>query len=372
MTSSYRRIAAAAPAPALLPLIILALAQASTPGCARSEAEPAKAGNTAESPAVAIHLTDVREMKIPRVLTLSGSLTGAERAQVASGAAGKVLATYVERGSVVRKGTTLARLDSRILNAQLEELTAQVESLRAQQSQATVDCDRTQQMFTKGAVAKADFDRSQTQCATAKWSLAGAEARRNQLTESLRDTEIRAPFSGMVVERNVSAGEWVRVDSPVVSLVSTDALRVELTVPEADVAGLKTGQSIEFRIPASGGKTTYRGKLKYIGPSVRSQSRDAIAEAVLDSLAPELRPGMFVTAEIALGEQVVPGVPRTAIVSEGTQHRLFVASAGRLEERLVQVGDTRGNDIPVLNGVKAGERVAAIATAELHDGVRVK
>lgn len=368
MTSSHPPRLAAPP----LVTILLSLALGATSGCARSEAEPAKAGSAGDSPPLAVHLADVREMTIPRLLTLSGSLVGAERAQVASGAAGKVLATYVERGSVVKKGSTLAKLDSRMLNAQLAEIAAQIESLRVQQSQATLDCDRSQQMFSKGAVAKADFDRSQTQCATAKWSLAGAEARRNQLTEALRDTEIRAPFSGLVVERSVSAGEWLRVDSPVVSLVSIDALRVELTVPEADVAGLRTGQAIEFRIPAAGGKTTYRGKLKYIGPSVRSQSRDAIAEAVLDSPAPELRPGMFVTAEIALGEQVVPGVPRTAVVSEGAQHRLFVASAGRLEERLVQVGDTRGNDIPVLNGVKAGERVAAIATAELHDGVRVK
>jgi membrane fusion protein (multidrug efflux system) len=369
--SSARILGIAAPlAPRLFMLTLALLGPAAA--CGRSEAEPVKPGAATETPSVSVQLTPVREMTVPRVLTLSGSLIGAERAQVAAGAVGKVLATFVERGSVVRKGAVLAKLDARILNAQLEEATAQVESLRAQRGQASLDCQRTQQMFDKGAIARADFDRSQTQCATSRWSLAAAEARRNQLTESLHDTDIRAPFAGMVVERNVSAGEYLRVDSPVVSLVSIDSLRVELTVPEADVAGLKTGQTMEFRVPASGGKTTYRGKLKYIGPSVRQQSRDAVVEAVLDNPAQELRPGMFVTAEIALGEQRVPGVPRTAIVSEGIQHRLYVAAAGRLEERLVQVGEARGQDIPVLNGVKTGERVAQTVTAELHDGVRVK
>lgn len=356
--------------------------------CARSEAlaeGTAGATQQAESAPIAVSLVPVREISVPRTLTLSGSLIGSEQAQVAAGAAGKVLATYVERGSVVRKGSTLAKLDARTLNAQLEELTAQIESLRAQQGQADLDCARTQQMFTKGAIAKADFERAHTQCETAKWSLAGAEARRNQLTEALHDTEIRAPFSGLVVERAVSAGEWVRVDSRVVSMVSTDSLRVELTVPEADVAGLKPGQPIELRVPAAGTAITYRGKLKYIGPSVRQQSRDAVVEAVLDHQAPELRPGMFVTAEIALGQQKVPAVPRTAVREDGPERHVFVAMEGqqqgrqqgqqqgqRLEDRLVQLGAPRGTDLPILNGLKPGERVADPASPALHDGVRVK
>jgi len=348
-------------------------------GCARSEAEtkpPAEVAAAAaaaelEATPVPVSLVQVRQISVPRVLTLSGSLIGSEQAQVAAGAAGKVLATYVERGSVVRKGATLAKLDARALNAQLEELTAQIESLRAQQGQANLDCERTQQMFAKGAIARADFERAGTQCATAKWSLAGAEARRNQLTEALRDTEIRAPFSGLVVERSVSPGEWVRVDSRVVSMVSTDALRVELTVPEADVAGLAPGQPLELRVPAAANGTTYRGKLKFIGPSVRQQSRDAVVEAVLDNQAPELRPGMFVTAQIAVGQQALPAVPHTAVRSEGLQRHLFVEVGGRLEDRLVQVGAERGGDLPILNGVKLGERVANPALPALHDGVRV-
>jgi len=259
-----------------------------------------------------------------------------------------------------------------MLNAQAQEVTAQVESLRAQQAQAQLDCARTQQMFDKGAIAKADFDRSQTQCVTAKWSLAGAEARRVQLAESLRDTDIRAPFTGMVVQRSVSAGEYVRPDSPVATVVSTDSLRIELTVPEADLATVKMGQSIEMRIPATGGNTVYHGKLKYIGPSVRAQSRDGIVEAILDNPAHELRPGMFVTAQIALGVQTVVGVPRTAIRKEGIQNHVFVASGGKLEDRLVQIGDAQAQDVPVVNGLKAGEQVVENATAELHDGVRVK
>jgi membrane fusion protein (multidrug efflux system) len=339
-------------------------------GCAKSEAEPSATSAVVEAPPLSVKVVPASSVKVPRVLTLSGSLTGAEQAQVAAGATGKILATYVERGSVVRKGAVLARLDVRILGAQAEEATAQVETLKAQQAQARLDCDRTQHMFDKGAIAKADFDRAQTQCVTAKWSLAAAVARKAQVAESLQDAQIRAPFSGLVVERAVTAGEYVRPDSRVVTLVSVDALRVELTVPESDVAHIKVGMPVDFQ--ASGGDTRYTGHVKYIGPSVRQQSRDAVVEATVDSPPHELRPGMFVTARLALGEDAVPAVPKSAVKVDGSQRRVFVVVKGRLEERLVQAGEERGGVIPVLNGVKPGDIVVENVTADVRDGARVK
>lgn len=344
-------------------------------GCARSAAEtkaPAQAGPV-EAPPISVTPVAAVAIKVPRVVQLSGNLTGAEQAQVAAGATGKILATYVERGSVVSKGTVLARIDSRLLGAQSEEAEAQIETLKAQQAQAHLDCDRTKQMFEKGAIAKADFDRAQTQCVTAKWSLAAAEARKTQISESLRDTQIRAPFSGLVVERSVTAGEFVRPDSRVVTLVAVDPLRVELSVPEADLARIKAGAAIEFRSAATGGDgKTYRGKIKYIGPAVRQQSRDAIVEATVENAGHDLRPGMFVTAKLALGEQTVPAVPKSAVKNDGAQRRLFVVVGDRIEERVVQTDDERGGLIPILNGVKAGEMVVATLTPDVRDGARVK
>jgi len=380
----------ARPAAARFPrgLILLAVTSAGAAaalgaGCSRSSASSPPSAETGSKPPpdssapVAVTLAEVREMKVPRVLTLSGSLTAAEEAQVAAGAAGKVLATYVERGSVVKKGAVLAKIDARLLGAQAEEADAQVETLKAQQAQAHLDCDRTKHMFDKGAIAKADYDRAQTQCVTAKWSLAAAEARKNQASESLRDTQIRAPFSGLVVERGVTAGEYVRPDSRVVTLVAVDPLRVELSVPEADVARIKAGALIEFRpsgASSGDGKTAarYKGHIKYIGPAVRQQSRDAIVEALVENADHELRPGMFVTAKIALGEQTVPAVPKAAVKYDGTQRRLFVVVGDRIEERVVQADEERGGLVPILNGVKAGEMVVATLGPDVRDGARVK
>jgi membrane fusion protein (multidrug efflux system) len=351
------------------PSVLAPLALLLAAGCHRSPAEVSKGPPDSSAP-IAVNQVAARELKVPRVLVLSGSLIGSEEAEVAAGAAGKVLSTHVERGAVVKKGALLVKLDARTANAQAEEAAATLGSLKAQEEQAKLDCARTEQMFAKGAISKADYDRAQTACKTTKFSVSAAQARKLLTAEALRDTEIRAPFSGMVVERFVSAGEYVRPDSKVVTLVDVDSLRVELTVPEADVAQIRQGMTVEFR--TSGTAKPVHGRVRYVGPAVRKQTRDAVVEAVVDNAGHDLRPGMFVTAELALGEMTLPAVPEKAVRAEGTLRHVYLVQAGRVEDRLVQVGETREGLVPVVNGLKAGDRVVAEVTPEVRDGARVK
>jgi len=349
---------------------VLALGSA----CERSSAEPkaAAAQGQQEAPPIAVKLVSAETINVPRVLTLSGTLIGAAEARVAAGAAGKVVSTHVERGSLVKKGFVLARLDSRMLSAQAQDARAQYESMKIQEAQAKVDCERTQHMLDKGAISKADYDKTRLQCETSKWSVSAAEARKNQAADALEDTEIKAPFTGMVVERTVTAGEYVRADSPVVTLVDVDSLRVELTVPEADLTDVRQGMVVDFRTAADEGSAVHHGKIRYIGPAVRQQTRDAVVEALVDNGTHDLRPGMFVTAKVALGQRSLPGVPETAVRTDGSQRHVFVNVGGRLEDRLVQLGESRGGMVAVVAGVKTGEPVVADLSPDVRDGAKVR
>ena len=105
---------------------------------------------------------------------------------------------------------------------------------------------------------------------------------------------------------------------------------------------------------------------------MRRQSRDAVVEAVFANEKKDLRPGMFVTARLALGEQTLPAVPAKAVRADGTLKHVFVATAGRLEDRIVQAGEPVGNEIPIVSGVKTGEQVVAELTPDVRDGAKVK
>jgi membrane fusion protein (multidrug efflux system) len=348
---------------------VLVAASLLVAGCKQPPAESSKGPPDSSAP-ISVKQVAAREVTVPRVLLLSGSLIGNEEADVAAGAAGKVLSTHVERGAVVRKGALLVKLDARMVNAQAEEAAAQLASLKAQEEQARLDCARTDQMFAKGAISKADYDKAQTACKTTRFQVSAAQARKNLSAEALHDSEIRAPFSGMVVERFVSAGEYVRPDSKVVTLVDVDSLRVELTVPEADVSQIKPGMQVELRTAANG--RTVHARVRYVGPAVRKQTRDAVIEAVVDNAGHDLRPGMFVSAELALGQQTLPAVPESAVRAEGTLRHVFLVQGNRVEDRLVQVGEPRQGLVPVVNGLKTGEQVVAELTPEVRDGARVK
>ena len=177
----------------------------------------------------------------------------------------------------------------------------------------------------------------------------------------------------MVIERFVTAGEYVQAASPVVSLVDVDALRVE---PHRARGRRRFDQAmgmvVDFHTASNDNGPAYRGKVRYIGPSVRAQSRDAIVEAAIENQGHDLRPGMFVTARIALGEQTLPAVPASAVRTDGNLRHVFTVAEGRLEDHLVQVDETRAGLVPVVAGIKAGDRVVVDVTAEMRDGAKVQ
>jgi RND family efflux transporter MFP subunit len=141
-------------------------------------------------------------------------------------------------------------------------------------------------------------------------------------------------------------------------------------VPEADVAQIRQGMTVEFHTTAD--NKVVRGRVRYVGPSVRKQTRDAVIEAAVDNAGHDLRPGMFVTAELALGQQTLPAVPETAVRAEGPLRHVFLVQNGRLEDRLVQAQDPREGLVPVVSGLKAGENVVVDVTPEMRDGARVR
>ena len=134
---------------------------------------------------------------------------------------------------------------------------------------------------------------------------------------------------------------------------------------------VKQGMKVDFRAASGGDGRVFHGKIRYVGPSVRRQSRDAIVEAVFANETHELRPGMFVTARVALGEQVLPAVPSKAVRADGALSHVFVAAGGRLEDRLVQAGEPAGRsgaDRQRPQGGRTGRRRADPRRARRRQG----
>lgn len=318
-----------------------------------------------------VETTEVRSQPTPRVLALTGTLKADQESDVAANTSGRVTRTLVERGTALARSAPLAYLDVRQTKLAAQAAQAELESARASQGLADADCERYQHLFEKGAITRQELETKTTSCSTSKEAVTAAESRARQAAETLADGVVRAPFAGVVSERFVSVGEYVQPGTKVAHLVQTDPLRVELTAPEAYVAAVKVGLEVQFEVAALPGRT-FAGKVTRVSPALASDSRSLFFEAQVRNPDGALKPGMFVSARMALGSEELPAVPRSALRQDGETTRAFVVSNHKLEERVIQPVEVAGDLVPVRSGLRTGERVVSKLSDALTDGTAVE
>jgi membrane fusion protein (multidrug efflux system) len=336
--------------------------------CARSSAEASAPAPTAR---VEVETVLARTADVQRTLVVTGALKANQESEVAAATSGLVVRAPVERGTVVSRGALLAALDVRQASFSEAEARANLESARASQALNEADCTRYQRLFDKGAITRQELDSRTTACSTGQASVTAADSRARRATATLADAVVRAPFDGVVSERYVSPGEYVQPGTKVAHLVQTDPLRVELSVPESAVGAVRAGLQVQFEVAALPGRT-FTGTVAHVSPALGSTTRTLTFEALVKNADGALRPGMFVSARLALGTEALPTVPRAALSSDGQITRAFVVKDGRLEERVVQPAATEGDEVPIRSGIAGGERVVARWDGKLVDGSAVE
>lgn len=350
--------------------IVTIMAAGGAAGCKRPTDTSLEADTT---PPAAVQTEAVTEVEVPVTLRLAGSLKGERETDLAANASGRVTATSAERGSQVVPGQVLAQLDVRAASLAANEAKAQAESVRAQQAQAQTDCARYGKLRETGAISDAEYERVAVQCRTLPLSAEAASARASIAAQNVGDGAIRAPFAGVITERYVDVGEYVRQDSRVVTLVSVDPLRLEMSVPEADAARVAEGNEVGFRVAAHQGRR-FVGRVRFVSGAIRASTRDLAVEALVENGDRALKPGMFADVELVVGARKLPGVPKAAIFDAGgTPHAFFVVD-GRLEERALATAEGPGEaaTVGVLKGARPGERVAVGDVRTLRNGARVR
>jgi membrane fusion protein (multidrug efflux system) len=348
-------------------LLLLAVITSAS-ACSKSSANSAAAP---PDPIVKVPLATVESQTAPQLLEITGSVKPDQSAKVASDIAGRALAVMVDEGSRVKQGDPLIRLDTSNAQISAQQVGAQLESARAQYQMAQTDCKAAQALLDKGAITKQQFDRETTNCTAAMQNVAAIQAQARQVGKQITDGVVRAPFTGVVAQKLVEVGEWVAPGTPVVELIDDDPLKVDVSVPESAARAVKEGLDVELDAVAYP-EQKFHAKITKVGVALNTMPRALVCEATIDPGTP-LKPGMFVTVKVTLSNQPMPVVPKTAVSQRGTTWRLWVVVKGHLEERVVQLGpELPGGKIVIVDGVKAGDKVAAQVTDLVADGARVE
>jgi len=336
-------------------------------GCARAEAAPAPGP---EPDPIRVTTVKVEEHSLPKTLLLTGSVTAHRTSDVASSGAGKVVDARIERGSRVEKGAILARLDTRASGLAAAEASASASAARSQERLAKLECQRAERLFAQSVISSAEHDRMKSGCETATAGATAASARAARASKDVSDGVIRAPFSGIVVERFVDVGEFVGPGTKVARIVERDPMRVELSVPESAVTRLSKDQKLTFGVAPLPGREL-DARIRFIGPVLDSRTRNLVVEAEVESEEPALMPGMFATSRLSVGARRELAIPEAAITGSASSPRAFVVVDGHAVERVLRLGERSAGLVAVEKGLSKGEEVVMRPDGAVRDGARV-
>jgi membrane fusion protein (multidrug efflux system) len=284
----------------------------------------------------------------PQTLHAIGTVAAVHGVTVSADLPGLVESIGFDSGRSVRAGEVLVRLDTRQERAQLAAAEAQLELTR-------LNLERTRDLVAQGVVSRADNDRVVAENKQ-------AEARVGEIRATIDRKQIRAPFSGILGIRQVNLGQYLSGGDPIVALQSLDPVYVNFAVPQQNVAQARVGGAVNS--------------------VVDDATRNVQVQATLANPRGRLRPGMFVEAEVVVGEsRPVVALPASAIGYAPYGDSVFVVddmkgpdgqSYRGVRQQFVKLGDARGDQVAVLSGLHAGEEVVTSGAFKLRNGAAVR
>jgi len=341
-------------------------------------------------------------------LTLAGAFKPFQDVDIHAKVAGYIKVIYVDVGSRVKQGQTLAILEVPELQAELAGADAAVRRAREEIRRAESDLTRTKSSYAAahsmydrlrqasqqrpGLVAQQDVDEAQAkdlggqaQVASAEAALDAAEqalqvaeATEKQYTALADYTKLTAPFAGVVTIRYADTGSLIAAGTststqsePVVRLAQISVLRLVLPIPESIAGGIRLGDPVKVHVQAL--DQDYVGKVSRFADSLDEQTRTMHTEIDFQNSDGKLLPGMFVEAKVppAIGKETLT-VPLEAVDVNGREGTVLVVNDQNvLEERNVHLGLEGSTRIEVLSGLREGERVVVGSRNEFRKGMRV-
>jgi RND family efflux transporter MFP subunit len=188
----------------------------------------------------------------------------------------------------------------------------------------------------------------------------------------LGDTTVRAPLAGLIAKRHVSAGEYVKENTPLFTIVVANPLKYVGTVPERQAPDLKIGQNLRLSVEAFG-ERVFTGTITRVAPAVDVTTRALTLEARVPNGDGALRPGFFAKGAVLVRQDpAAVFVPSEAVTSIAGITKVFVVADGKAVERLVKPGARQGTWVEIPDGVKAGDSVAVTNLTALFNGAPVE
>ncbi len=321
----------------------------------RSARQSASAAYT--PPPVEVSVQTVQYESLPQALEATGSLQAVREVMLAPEVSGRVVAINFTAGMTVGAGTPLVQLYDAPERA---DRAAAVSGAQFAQLQY----QRAQELAKTGAGPRQLLQQRQTE-------LAQAQAAIQQLDARILQKTIRAPFAGQIGLRHVNLGQYVNAGDALATLTALDQLYVNFTVPQQELERLDVGGSVTVRTDAFPGRS-FTARINAVEPMIGADTRNVSVQATLANPGRILRPGLFVTASVALPPRAdALVVPATAIRTSASGDSVFLARDGRVTVVPVVTGQRVGDRVVVERGIKPGDSIITSGQLRVQPGAAV-
>jgi membrane fusion protein (multidrug efflux system) len=310
----------------------------------------------------------------PRTLaagpTITGSIQPAKRADLRAEISAVVIAVLKENGDPVKTGDVLVRLDDTAIRDMLASARTAAMSANEAYSQAERQYERMVNLGKDGVVSTQQVEEAEVRRNSAQ---SAAETARSQLVAAEQQqsrTLVRAPFNGIVSDRQVSAGDTAQVGKELVKVIDPTSLRFEGLVSANSIGSVRAGQKVHFRIHGSEGQTYY-GSITRVNPAANAMTRQV--EVLVDFDKGQQPPGiagLYAEGQVEVSAVEGLALPENVIVRAGDDAYAWLVKDGAVHKVPLKLGerDQRSGDTTLLEGLAAGDMVLRYPTTALHDG----
>jgi membrane fusion protein (multidrug efflux system) len=333
-----------------------------------------KKAEAAGPPPEAVGVARAEEQAWEGTISAVGSVAAGKGVSVSNEAPGTVTRILFESGALVKEGQTLVELDTSVERAQLA-------SALSRKELATTTAGRSRALVEKAAISQAQADNDENVLKTSKNE---AETIQAQIARKT----VRAPFTGKLGIRQVNVGQYLTPGTAITVLESLDKLFVDFTLPQQRLADVAVGMAVRVELDGAKGPPM-EGVIAALDPTVDNITRTIKLRATLPSGGDTLRSGMFVDVRIVRPEKkTAVTVPATAVVHAPYGDSVFVVEDRKQDapgpsttqdgkpiknarQQFVKIGESRGDFVTILDGVKAGQEIVAIGAFKLRNNAPV-
>lgn len=359
--------------PLLLTLLMISLLAA----CGKSDKKPeVTAGNTAET-ALLLSPEDLMQVSSSEQAfgpLITGSILPERRADLRAEVGSVVVQVLKENGEAVRNGDLLMRLDDTAIRDNLGSAESAARSAAQALEQAERQAQRLKTLQAQGMTSTQALEDAQIRRNSALSEQVAANARVVTARQQLQHTSVRAPFDGLVSERQVSVGDTVQVGRELVKVIDPNSMRFEGLVSADRLQDMKVGQRVRFRVNGFGDSELV-GQVKRIDASANATTRQVAVIVSLDDPAHAPRvAGLFAEGRIEVGASKVLMLPESALVRTPQDVAVWRIDGNklarvpvRLEER-----DARSGEFPVVAGLSEGQTLLRQPGSALKAGQMVE